>query len=86
MDRKEILKSSATVPGLLLAIVTFFCFAHYGLNAYFTGDDFLNLEHQHKYFDGSFTASILAVINPLTSAYRPMGGLVYRGLDRKSVV
>jgi hypothetical protein len=80
MDRKEILKSSATVPGLLLAIVTFFCFAHYGLNAYFTGDDFLNLEHQHKYFDGSFTASILAVINPLTSAYRPMGGLVYRGL------
>ncbi len=58
----------------------FLSFAHAGLRAYFTGDDFMNLQKMHGYFTTSPARVALEVFNPLSSSYRPMGGLVYRAL------
>ncbi|MDR3703647.1 MAG: hypothetical protein P4L56_28625 [Candidatus Sulfopaludibacter sp.] len=69
----------AALP-LLLAVLFFLSFAYPGLRAYFTGDDFMNLQKMHGYFTTPVARVALEVFNPLSSSYRPMGGLFYRAL------
>jgi hypothetical protein len=71
----------AAVTVALVSIAGFFLyFAHNGLGAYFTGDDVMNLRALHGYFTQPVSAVVLDVFNPITSAYRPMGGVFYRTL------
>jgi hypothetical protein len=72
-----------TFPGalpLLLVALFFLAFAYPGLRAYFTGDDFMNLQKMHGYFTTPGPRVALEVFNPLSSSYRPLGGLFYRAL------
>ncbi len=69
----------ASLP-LLLVVLFFLAFAYPGLRAYFTGDDLMNLQKMHGYFTTSPARVALEVFNPLSSSYRPMGGLFYRAL------
>ncbi|MDQ6706167.1 MAG: hypothetical protein M3Z85_09380 [Acidobacteriota bacterium] len=62
----------------LSIVLFFFYFAGGGLHAYFTSDDVMNLAHLHGYFTTPIYKVALDVLNPLTSAYRPLGGLFYR--------
>ena len=63
----------------LFGIILFFlAFAWPGLNAWFTGDDLMNIQKLHGYFTTPLSRVVLDAVNPLTSAYRPMGGLFYR--------
>ena len=64
----------------LAPVLFFLCFAYPGLGAYFTGDDLMNIQHMHGYFTKPFWRVVLDVFNPMTSSYRPMGGLFYRSL------
>ncbi len=58
----------------------FLSFAYPGLRAYFTGDDLMNLQKMHGYFTTTPARVALEVFNPVSSSYRPMGGLFYRAL------
>ena len=75
-------KAKSFPPALtpLPAGLFFLAFAYPGLRAYFTGDDFMNLQKMHGYFSTSPASVALEVLNPLSSSYRPMGGLFYRVL------
>ena len=69
-----------TIAALAAVSLFFLYFAQPGLQAYFTGDDLMNIQKLHGYFTTPFWRVVLDVLNPLTSAYRPMGGLFYRSL------
>ncbi len=65
----------------LVSIVGFFLFfAWDGLGAYFTGDDVMNIRHLHGYPTKPLHEAALDVFKPMTSAYRPIGGVFYRTL------
>lgn len=69
----------AALPPFLAGLF-FLALAYPGLRAYFTGDDLMNLQKMHGYFSTSPARVALEVANPLSSSYRPMGGLFYRVL------
>lgn len=70
--------SRTTVAAFLAILAYFLYFAAGGLQAYFTSDDAINLVHLHGYFTTPIYKIALDVLNPFTSAYRPLGGLFYR--------
>ncbi|MGI8988695.1 MAG: hypothetical protein ACR2I2_03800 [Bryobacteraceae bacterium] len=72
------LRRAPAVAAFLSIVLFFFYFAGAGLHAYFTSDDVMNLAHLHGYFTIPAFKVALDVLNPLTSAYRPLGGLFYR--------
>lgn len=71
---------SPRIPALLFIVAFFLYFAHAGIGAYFTGDDLMNIQHMHGYFTTPLWRALVDVVNPVTSSYRPMGGLFYRVL------
>jgi hypothetical protein len=70
-----------TVAAAFGSVVAFLLwFSADGLGAYFTQDDVMNLVYLHGYFTTPLYRLLLDVFNPMTAAYRPMGGLFYRTL------
>ena len=73
-NRKTLLR----ILPFLLVVCYFLYFAANGLSTWFTGDDLMNLQVMHGCFTIPLYRIALAVFNPFSSYYRPLGGLFYR--------
>ncbi len=71
---------AATAAAFALIFAYWFYLSSEGLHAYFTGDDGMNLQALHHYWQKPYWQSVLDALAIATPAYRPVGGLFYRTL------
>ncbi|MCZ2077775.1 MAG: glycosyltransferase family 39 protein [Bryobacterales bacterium] len=71
---------AATAAALVLIFAYWFYLSSEGLHAYFTGDDGMNLQALHHYWQKPYWQAVLDAFAIATPAYRPVGGLFYRTL------